>query len=67
MEASALDVFVLTFNCGKEVVNANVFAKHLRNALSYDVEVPAVVDDAQGESSAKTRQPRTVLPDLVVL
>lgn len=67
MAASALDVFVLTFNCGKAVVDANVFARHLRSALSYDVEIPAVVNDARGEEARTTKYTRTVLPDLVVL
>lgn len=67
MAAQALDVFVLTFNCGKAVVDVNVFSRHLRNALSYDVEIPAVVNDARGEQASKTKHTRTVLPDLVVL
>lgn len=33
MTAPALDVFVLTFNCGKDAVDANVFARHLHGAL----------------------------------
>lgn len=32
--SSVLDLLVLTFNCGKSLVDAPVFAHHLQTALS---------------------------------
>lgn len=69
MTAPALDVLVLTFNCGKEAVDAKVFARHLRSALSYDVEH---VESHEGEPEQEQhgymgKERRGVLPDLVVL
>lgn len=69
MATPTLDVFVLTFNCGKAPVDANVFARHLRSALSHDVEVAR---EGAGELNVDPGGPaepetRANLPDLVVL
>ena len=34
MAPSPLDLFLLTFNCAKNLINAGVFASHLYGALS---------------------------------
>ncbi|KAK3363428.1 DNase I-like protein [Lasiosphaeria hispida] len=36
MAPSALDLFVLTFNCAKNLINVGVFASHLYGALSHN-------------------------------
>ncbi|KAI1818558.1 DNase I-like protein [Poronia punctata] len=44
MPTSELDVFVLTFNAGKEHINPRVFARHLRDAFSQNATtLPDVV------------------------
>lgn len=54
MRHSAVDLFVLTFNCAKTVIDVDVFARHLRSALVHHDR------QAQGVTEAE-------LPDLVVL
>lgn len=66
MVTPALDVFVLTFNCGKEAVDANVFARHLRSALTLEVEHPTS-GNMKVEEVLVTRKRIDKLPDLVVL
>jgi hypothetical protein len=34
MAPSTLDLFILTFNCAKSLIDASVFAAHLHGALS---------------------------------
>lgn len=34
MAPSTLDLFILTFNCAKNLINASVFASHLHGALT---------------------------------
>lgn len=34
MAPSTLDLFILTFNCAKNLINVGVFASHLHSALS---------------------------------
>jgi len=34
MSPSTLDLFILTFNCAKNLINVGVFASHLYSALS---------------------------------
>lgn len=34
MAPSTLDLFILTFNCAKNLINVGVFASHLYGALS---------------------------------
>lgn len=54
MRHSAVDLFVLTFNCAKAVIDVDVFARHLRSAL--------------GQQGGQTGSVTNVeLPDLVVL
>lgn len=54
MRHSAVDLFVLTFNCAKTVIDVDVFARHLRSALGQHGGQAGVVTDVE-------------LPDLVVL
>lgn len=57
MRHSAVDLFVLTFNCAKTVIDVDVFARHLRGALGqYGVQA-----HAGGVANL------VELPDLVVL
>lgn len=75
MTAPALDVFVLTFNCGKDAVDANVFARHLRGALLQRGKAAgrsrAGEGDDEGEYGGdgvrEATQTDNELPDLVVL
>lgn len=75
MSAPALDVFVLTFNCGKDVVNANVFARHLHGALlqrgkAADLSRTSEVDSERefgGDGVRESEHGDNDLPDLVVL
>lgn len=75
MTAPALDVFVLTFNCGKDAVDANVFARHLRGALVQRGKTagPSRTGDGDAESESggdgvrEAHQGDDDLPDLVVL
>ncbi|CAN8100147.1 unnamed protein product [Discula destructiva] len=64
MAAAALDVLVVTFNCGKEAIDATIFARHLRSALSSGVEVRG--HGELGNDGVVDPQRRHVLPDLVV-
>lgn len=64
--ALSLDLFVLTFNCAKTIIDVDVFARHLRGALqehgqtTREGEVPDHPDDVPPEDAVG-------LPDLVVL
>lgn len=51
--AASLDLFVLTFNCAKNIIDVDVFARHLQNALLQHGQT------TQGDGSVQ-------LPDLVV-
>ncbi|KUI60165.1 Type I inositol polyphosphate 5-phosphatase 13 [Cytospora mali] len=64
--ALSLDLFVLTFNCAKTIIDVDVFARHLRGALQehgqrWDGEVP----DDTNDGSQQQDEPID-LPDLVV-
>lgn len=66
--ALSLDLFVLTFNCAKAIIDVDVFAQHLREALqehgqSREGEVPDHLDDRPQEDEDEDVD----LPDLVVL
>lgn len=75
MSATALDVFVLTFNCGKDIVDANVFARHLQGALlqrgnAADLSRTSEFDNQReygGDGVRESEQGDNDLPDLVVL
>lgn len=75
MTAPALDVFVLTFNCGKDAVDANVFARHLRGALVQRGKAggPSRTGEADvegeysGDGVREAVHGEDELPDLVVL
>lgn len=75
MSAPALDVFVLTFNCGKDAVDANVFGRHLHGALlqrgkAADLTRAGEVDNEHeygGDGVRESDQGDNGLPDLVVL
>lgn len=62
--ALSLDLFFLTFNCAKNIIDVDVFARHLRAALqehgqTREGEVPDPDDGPHDDPAA--------LPDLVVL
>ena len=40
---SALSLYILTFNCGREVVDSNVFGQHLFDVLSSTHELPELL------------------------
>ncbi|ROW10276.1 hypothetical protein VMCG_01929 [Cytospora schulzeri] len=63
--ALSLDLFVLTFNCAKTIIDVDVFARHLRGALQEhgqrrEGEVPEDLDDRPQKDEP------VELPDLVV-
>lgn len=44
MAPSTLDLFILTFNCAKNLIDTSVFASHLHGALSQNATgLPDVV------------------------
>lgn len=44
MAPSTLDLFILTFNCAKNLIDTSVFASHLQGALSQNATgLPDVV------------------------
>jgi hypothetical protein len=57
--AASLDLFVLTFNCAKNIIDVDVFARHLQNALQQHGQ------RREGDGS-RVGDPAG-LPDLVVL
>lgn len=78
--AGALDVFVLTFNCGKAVVDVPTFARHLRGALVQRGQaarsgsspdegrlIDVGVDVGYDGQASAEGAPLPDLPDLVVL
>ena len=56
---ASLDLFVLTFNCAKNIIDVDVFARHLQNALQQHGQ------SREGDG-ARLSDPGE-LPDLVVL
>lgn len=69
--ALSLDLFVLTFNCAKTIIDVDVFARHLRGALQEhgqrrDGEVPDRLDDPDDLDDGPQEGKAVELPDLVV-
>lgn len=56
---ASLDLFVLSFNCAKNIIDVDLFARHLRGALQEHGQRRE--DDAPGLKDG------IELPDLVVL
>lgn len=55
--AASLDLFVLTFNCAKNIIDVDVFARHLQHALQQHGQ------RREGDGLSDPLE----LPDLVVL
>jgi hypothetical protein len=58
--AGALDLFILTFNCAKNLIDVGPFASHLHAALLWGV-------DGSGTRTATGLKGAEMLPDLVCL
>lgn len=58
--AASLDLFVLTFNCAKNIIDVDVFARHLQGALQQHGQ------RREGGDGTRPKDPLE-LPDLVVL
>lgn len=58
--AASLDLFVLTFNCAKTIIDVDVFARHLQGALQQHGQ------RREGGHGPRPKDP-VELPDLVVL
>ncbi|KKY35226.1 putative inositol 5-phosphatase [Diaporthe ampelina] len=56
--ASSLDLFVLTFNCAKNIIDVDVFARHLQGALQQHGQ--------RREGDGSRLEDAVQLPDLVV-
>lgn len=57
--AASLDLFVLTFNCAKNIIDVDVFARHLQHALQQHGQ--------RREGDGPGLNEPLELPDLVVL
>lgn len=57
--AASLDLFVLTFNCAKNIIDVDVFARHLQGGLQQHGQ--------RREGDGSRSEGPVQLPDLVVL
>lgn len=63
--ALSLDLFVLTFNCAKTIIDVDVFARHLRGALQEHGQCRQ--GNASDDPDDRPQEGLAELPDLVVL